>query len=489
MTQKEPFLAGFSKSLYGKSKRSSQEILHRFRLRSLRDTLSSYALLFDAVLPAEFLTKIDPTKRDRHFGHVTVFWAWLGQILEHNASCSRALSLVQAWCVGSGIGPPKGGTSAYCQGRLRIRLSFLVKILTRTNELLRRCTRSEDLWNGLVLKAIDGTSVKLLDTPANQALYPQPSSQKSGCGFPVMGMVGMLHMSHGGWEGFTTCKWNYHDARAAQRLLHYVEEGDLILADRAFCSYELIARIQQRGGYSLMRLHQARQRKLDWRHGKKISPMERLVTWAKPAKQPEASDLSVEQWDQLPDTLTLRYIKMGYEDRYGQKRMLVVVTTLLDAQKYDALEVGVLYASRWEIELKFRDVKTTMKMEEFAVKSPEMAHKTLYMMMIAYNLLRTLIQKSAAEAGKPLSHMSLKGTLDVVNSSHALFRATARHPRKRALLFDEVIRTCASKIIDIRPFRQQPRAVKRRLKPFQLLTAPRRVFREVPHKEGYRKRA
>lgn len=408
MKQNEPFLAGFSKDLFGKAKRSAQDILRRFRLNSLQDSLSGYGLLFDSILPAEFLARIDPTKRDRVFGHLPVFWAWLGQILEHNASCSRALTLIQAWNAGAGAPTPKGDTSGYCQARLRVKRHFLKKILARINAGLRRSIRSEDLWHGMVLKALDGTSVKLRDTAANQARYPQPSSQKPGCGFPVLGIVGMLNMSHGGWEGFTTGKWNLHDARAAQRLLGYVEEGDLILADRAFCSFELIARIQQRGGHCVMRLHQARHRKLDWRRGKRVSPLERLVTWEKPAKQPKTSELSAEEWELLPAEMTLRYIRMGYEDRAGEKRMLVVVTTLLDPEKHDAIEVSDLYARRWDIELKFRDVKTTMGMEEFAVKSPQMAHKTLHMMMIAYNLLRSLMQKSATQAGKPLAHMPKK---------------------------------------------------------------------------------
>jgi hypothetical protein len=107
-----------------------------------------------------------------------------------------------------------------------------------------------------------------------------------------------------------------------------------------------------------MRLHQARHRKLDWRRGKKVSPFERLITWRKPVKQSEASELSAEEWDALPETITVRYIKMGYEDRAGEKRMMVVVSTLLDPEQHDALELIDLYARRWDIEVKFRDVKT-----------------------------------------------------------------------------------------------------------------------------------
>ena len=238
-----------------------------------------------------------------------------------------------------------------------------------------------------------------------------------------------------------------------------------------------------------MRLHQARHRKLDWRRGKKISPIERLITWQKPIKQPATSDLSAAEWEILPDEITVRYIKFGYEDRSGDKSVMVVVTTLLDPEKHDAIEVIGLYARRWDIEVKFRDVKTTLGLEEFAVKSPAMAHKTLLMMMISYNLLRSLMQRSAAVAAKPLAEMSFKGTLDVVNTSHPLFRGLGLQHRKRARLREEVLNICATKIVDIRPGRQEPRAIKRRPKPFQLLTAPRHVFREIPHKENYRKAA
>lgn len=487
MKQNEPFLAGFSKHLYGRAKRTAQEAIRRIRHFALRGSLSGYALLFEDVLPAEFLLEIDQTKRRRHFGAVPVFWAWLGQILEKNASCSRGLSLIQAWCTGAGIEPPAGDTSSYCQARLRVGDEFLEKILTRIDQSQRGAIRPEDRWKGLVLKAFDGTSVKLMDTVENQEMYPQPSSQAEGCGFPVMGIVGLLNLSHGGWEGFTTGDSRRHDARAAQSLLKFVEAGDLIMGDRAFCSYELVARIQQHGGECLMRLHQARHRKLDWRRGKKISPIERLVTWQKPDKQPETSDLSAAEWEMLPDEITVRYIKLGYEDRSGEKSVMVVVTTLLDPEKHDALELIGLYARRWDIEVKFRDVKTTLGMEEFAVKTPAMAHKTLLMMMISYNLLRNLMQRSAAVAAKPLAEMSFKGTLDVVNTSHSLFRGLGLHHRKRAKLREEVLNTCATKILDIRLGRQEPRAIKRRPKPFQLLTAPRHVFREIPHKEKYRK--
>ena len=197
MKQNEPFLAGFSKQLYGKTKRGLQAAMQKLRVSALRDSLSGYAQLFDDVLPAEFLAAADPTLRNRHFGHRPVFWAWVGQILEQNASCSRALGLIQAWSIKVGLRPPVGDTSAYCKARGRVKESFLQEVHARTVGHLQRRVRSCDRWHGFDLKAFDGSSTTLMDTPANQSAYPQPSSQKEGCGFPVMGMVGLLNLSHG----------------------------------------------------------------------------------------------------------------------------------------------------------------------------------------------------------------------------------------------------------------------------------------------------
>jgi len=304
-----------------------------------------------------------------------------------------------------------------------------------------------------------------------------------------MGIVGMVNLSHGGVEGFETCGFRKHDARVAPQLLKHVEEEDIILGDRAFCSFEFIVRIvTERKGHVVMRLHQARHRKLDWRRGKRVSPIERLVTWKRPTRPP-GSNLTQEEWDKLPEQITLRYIKIGYENRAGEKAALVVVTDLLDPKTHPAEEVADLYMKRWQIEVKFRDLKTTLKMEHFAVRTPEMAHKTLRMMIIAYNLLRSVMQEAAEQVDRQVSALSMKGVLDALNSSHESFRSVATRPLKRADLYARLIKDCSGYLLDIRPFRREPRAMKRRPKSYQLLTAPRHIFQEIQHRSTYRKSA
>ena len=83
----------------------------------IKQSLSGYCLLFERTLSGTFLENIDPTKRQRSYGHLPVFWAWLGQIFETNASCSRAVSMVQAWCRTLNLPAPTNDTSPYCQAR------------------------------------------------------------------------------------------------------------------------------------------------------------------------------------------------------------------------------------------------------------------------------------------------------------------------------------------------------------------------------------
>ncbi|MEM9079770.1 MAG: IS4 family transposase [Verrucomicrobiota bacterium] len=379
---KQPLLTDFPTTIFATAKRRLQATIRAARAQLHQESLSGYSVLFQDILPADFLTSIDPTSRQRAYGHLPVFWAWLAQVFEGNASCSRAVSLIQNWCRSAHLPTPSHGTSSYCKARTRIRLSFLKAVHRKILKVLSQRVQEADLWKGFEIKAIDGSSMQLMDTPANQRAYPQPPTQKEGCGFPTMGLVGLLNLSHGGWEAHKTCRWNRHDSRAAASLVQYLGTGDLLLADRAFCTYELIARCQQRGAQVLMRLHQARHKALRWDQGKRISAHERLVTWQRPDWRP-GSALPKKLWEKLPSTLQLRLIKLNYENRIGEQSELVLVTTLTDPTKYDGIEMAELYARRWEIEVKLRDLKTTMGLDFLAVKSPRLAHKHLLMGIIA----------------------------------------------------------------------------------------------------------
>lgn len=487
--KKEPLLTNFPRHIIATGKRKIQASLKKLREKLILDSANGYATLFNHVISVEFLRESDPTKRNRHYGCVPVFWAWISQILAGNASCSKAIGMMQAWSQQQGLPVPSSDTSSYCKGRIRLPESFIERASNKVLLTLNNAIVKSDRWHGLTLKAIDGSSIKLSDTELNQVTFPQPNTQKPGCGFPVMGMTGLLNLSHGGWEAFTTATQQTHDATMAWDLLDNIQCDDLILADRAYCSYVYIATLLKKGAHSLIRLHQKREAALDWKKGKKNSSFERIVSWKKPTFSGVRGGITREQWEHLPKELSIRLIRLGYEDRAGSKKMMTLATTLTDHHKYDGLALHSLYARRWEIEVKLRDIKTTMGFDMINVKSPEMAIKTLKMVQLAYNLIRCLIKTATSSSSVSKEMISFKETLDLTISMAPLFFSLQARPRKLTELRKFMSDLIETKRIKYRPYRREPRAVKRRPKSYALLTQHRSEYVEIPHRSSYRKQA
>jgi hypothetical protein len=485
---KQPVLPNFPPTFIATSKRSLQALIRSRRSALVAHSISGYDSCFESVLPSGWLAHIDPSIRHRSFGAIPVFWTWLSQIFENNASCAKGVSRVQAWYEAANLPVPSGGTSAYCRARQRLSPAFLDQIHRKVLDVTRQRTRLEDRWNGLTLKAIDGSSVQLLDTEANQRAYPQPSAQSPGCGFPVMGIHGLLNLSNGTWEAIDVSDFREGDAKMALKMTGHLREGDLLLGDRAYCSYPLICSALEQGAEVLFRLHGSRHRKLDWRRGKHLSKHARQVVWKKPFYQ-EASPLTRVEWSALPETITVRLIKMKSEDRTGQLRNLVVATTLLDVERYDETELFELYARRWEIEVRFRDLKTSLGMDLLRARSPEMARKTIQILAIAYNLIRAVMQAVATVQESPLKEVGFRSILDRLITFRSRFRELRRTVRQSRGFFDDFINICARQKLQIRPHRSEPRALKRRPKNYALLTETRGLFEEKPHRSRHRKSA
>ena len=214
--------------------------------------------------------------------------------------------------------------------------------------------------------------------------------------------------------------------------------------------------------------------------GKRLGKNERLVTWHKPKRKPKDSDLSTEQWSALADCIEMRMVACWYEDRNGETKRMILATTLLDPGAYSWLSIVNLYATRWDIELRLRDVKTTMKMEALNVKTPEMARKSMAMAILGYNLVKAVSQEAAISTGEKIEMMSFKGVLDWINASTSLFKEAAKKSQRAVrLLHVDFIEIAASKLIDLRPHRWEPRRIKKRPKPFPRLQQPREIYKNM----------
>jgi len=456
------------------------------REKILKESISDYGALFGEILPPETLHAESRDRRRRHFPMAVTFWAWASQLLEGNGSCARALTRVQQWCAQAGLPIPEFDTSSYCRARQRLSEQFLDFVEKRITSHTEARRDNRHLWKGHRLKAIDGTSVQLMDTPANQQEYPQPSTQKPGCGFPVIGIVGVLDLSLGRVDNHVPAPCNRHDSKGLQELCGLFKPRDIVIADRGFCSFELIAKLRRNQVESVMRLHQRREAKLDWQQGEKLDADSRLVVWRKPQRP---DNVAPAEWELLPEAMPVRLVRMQGRGRDGKGRTLYIVTTLLDAIAYPTEEIAALYAERWKIEVKFRDIKTTMGMERLEVRSPAMARKTLRMVIIVYNLLKALQLNAIRGEDILIDELGFKATLDAIAEFRCGFAGLIRNPRLLVIKRRELEERIAERLILIRPRRTEPRVVKTRPKPYPFLTSPRHQYVEILHRSHYRKAA
>jgi hypothetical protein len=227
-----------------------------------------------------------------------------------------------------------------------------------------------------------------------------------------------------------------------------------------------------------MRLHQMR--RADFRTGKALGPEDRLVIWHKPAQRTEA--WSAQEFAALPETLTLRMIRLKVVAKGFRTRAVVLVTTLLDSETYPADALRELYGERWNVELHFHQIKTLLAMDVLRCQSPELIAREVALHRIAYNLVRSLMQRSAHLHHVPLERMSFKGSLDGLRQWSAVIAAAGATPRKQSQLIEQMLASLARDLVPHRPERSEPRAKKRRAKNYQLLTKPRHEIGNLPRR-------
>ncbi len=248
--------------------------------------------------------------------------------------------------------------------------------------------------------------------------------------------------------------------------------GDLVLGDAFYGTYFLLASLRERGVDAVFEQLGARKRITDFRTGQQLGAKDHLVELSKPKIKPDW--MSREQYDSAPETLIIR--EPGIKGK-------VLITTLLSPKDASKTALKSLYKSRWQIEVDFRNIKTTMGMETLSCKTPEMSEKEIGGYFLAYNLIRLLMAQSALLADIVPRQLSFKHTLQLWLAWNQQ-GAWIDHETNQELLFVLI----AQQKIGHRPGRIEPRAVKRRPKPFALLMKPREEARAEIKKNGHPKK-
>ena len=413
--------------------------------------------------------------RDRILDPVTTIQLFFLQVLHGNTACSHLRHLA-----GRAI-----TSAAYCQARMKLPLAVFQILLERMTNRLKSTPLDAGRWLGHRTFFADGSSFSMPDTPQLQAHFGQPGGQRPGCGFPTAHLLGLFHAGTGMVLDLLAAPLRTHDMACIAELHPELRTGDVLVADRGFCSYPHLALLLQRGVHAVLRIHQ--RQIVDFtpgrphvapgkgKHGKNQSkPRSRwlralgredqIVEWFKPVECP--GWMSDEQFATLPACLQVRELRYRVNRPGFRVKTITLVTTLLDAEIYTVDVLSDLYFARWRIETNFGHLKTTMGMDVLKCKTVEGVLKELIVFALVYNLVRQVMTEAAGRQGVRVDRISF------IDAARWLDSAAPGERLVRLVINPH------------RPYRCEPRVRKRRPKQYPIMRAPRRLLRNsLAHKQ------
>ena len=366
-------------------------------------------------------------------------------------------------------------SSTYCEARMRLPAKGVAKVV---ESLCGDCSKDMQegrSWLGHRVFVADATSATTPDMPALQDLWPQPSAQKIGCGFPAIKLLGMLDLVTGMIVQLTLMCMNVHEMSQLAAMDAMLKAGDVLLADRGFCSFMHLAMLLKSSVNAVFRIHQHqivdftpnRPHRSKSKFTKRGTPTSRyvrrlgyedhVVAWAKP---PRPDWMSEAEYALTPEWLEVRELRYRIVERGRRTRVVTIATTLLDSMRYTKQRIANLYGLRWEIETNFRHLKSTMKMGQLKCQTPEGVLKELMIFVLVYNLIRAAMTMAGARQGVDPNRISF------IDAARWL-RSQCTPPSRKDLDAIDLVVNAA------RPERWCPRVIKRRMKPFDLMNKPR----------------
>ncbi|MDQ3571088.1 MAG: IS4 family transposase, partial [Actinomycetota bacterium] len=371
--------------------------------------------------------------------------------------------------------------SAYCAARKRLPLGVLHRLMARVADTFRGSTEASSTWLGHRVWLLDGSSFSMSDTPALQAKFGQPGGQRRGCGFPVAKFLALFDLATGMLLRVEEAPLRSHEMSRCAVATAGLSPGDVVLGDRAFCSFAHIGILHKRGLHGVFRAHQrqiidftparphaAQGRPKGQAKGPTCLPHSRwvraqgdadqVVIWSKPKGKP--TWMSKEEYADLPAEVTVRELRYKVHTRGFRVGEVTLVTTLLDAAAYPAAALADLYYRRWQVELNFRHLKMSMKMDVLKCKTVAGVLKELAVFALVYNLVRSVMCESAKVQGVASERVSLLDALRWLVGAEG----------------DEDLSVLL--VNPARPGRVEPRVVKRRPKQYPRMTKPRSVLRK-----------
>jgi hypothetical protein len=412
------------------------------------------------------------------FSTPVVLWAFLSQVLRDGkeAACQAAVASIAAMRLERGEEPPTEDTGDYCRARAKLAPQALKAISCEVAEEVEQAADPRWLWKGTHhAKLVDGFTFTMPDTPANQDQYPQAKTQQPGIGLPIARATPIMSLATGAIMNLACGPYQGKETGETARLRSMLDSfkvGDVIVMDRYFCSFMMLAMLHGRGAHVCTRQHQ--RRSSDLRQGRRLGQHDRLMTWTRPACP---AWMKPTEYAAIPETLEVRVTRFTIREPGRRTREIEVVTTLTDAETYSRDDIAELYGFRWNTELDIRSLKSTLNLDHLRCKTPRMVLAEVWATILAYNLIRTTAARAAALHDKQPRQISFTSACQHILAGWMLLSAsrtpaaTLRELRLRLL---EQIASCE---VANRPGRFEPRVIKRRKHRYPLMNKPRAELR------------
>ena len=405
--------------------------------------------------------------REREINPAQTVHMFTHQIRSGNCACNELRHL-------SGIDVTG---SAYCQARQRLPLEVIKRINTEVDRAFLETKLSQRLWHGHRVALLDGSSFSMSDEAELREEFGGPSGQAEGCGFPAAHILAMFDLGTGMLRDIALAPMNTNDLAQVATLHPILQEGDITLGDRAFCSFAHLALTLAARRHAVFRAHQKQiidftrrrphvmpgddnpRHRPTSRWIKRLGQNDQLVEYYKPRLKPDW--MTQAQYDALPASITVREIRYTIRTSGCRTEEVTLVTTLLDAGKYSAKEIARLYGLRWVVEGNLRYLKTQMGMEVLKCKTVDGVTKELMMFVLVYNLVRTIMIDAGHRQRVDPRRISFMDALRWL-----------KHAPPGSDLPELVVNPH-------RPNRAEPRVKKRRPKDFDLMNKPRAQLRHA----------
>ena len=382
-------------------------------------------------------------------------------MLNDDGSCKQAVASVLTDRLGNGQAANSVNTGPYCKARQRLPLAQMKAAAINVGAHLHQQNAKTWKWYGYNVVLTDGTTVQMPDTPENKAVFPQQSNQKPGLGCPIVRIVALISLAAGTVLNYSLGPYQGKqtgESSLFSQLLNALSMGDLLMADRYYCTFAIIALLQAMEIPVLFQIHA--NKKVDFRQGQRLGAKDHCIEWKKPKRKPVW--MTVQAYADLPDMITVREFAV---------KGVVYATTLLNAKKYPKTAVAAFYRERWKIELDFRTIKTHMGMELLRCKSPDSVEKEIAVYFLAYNIIRGNLAQAAILHDKIPRQLSFRSAVQLLIQAAKQVVVLAGILLNNAL--QALFKAIASTVVGQQRRKNQPRAIKRRPKPYPLLMIPR----------------